>query len=532
MPMRLSRQSLRRIRQCLAPGAIIVGLVLLLPANAWAIGGIGGSSAGSTGGIGGATGSMGGIGGATGSMGGIGGTTGGIGTGSASGLGLGGMGTGIGTGLSGTGIGTGIGTTGSAMGTAGPSSIGTFSSTPGAGTFIGTGSMTGMNGTGPGSIGAGAGVSSGIGGVGMPSTNTTGQSSLFNQGATLGSGLNLGTPIGSAGTGTGTRGGTGGTGQAGAAGTGGAGATGGPAALGNPYRAGYGGSEVGLGATGAGGETAAGTQGSMGGAMGTGVGSTYAADGGGSGTAGGPTDQMDQFARDQERPALGIRVGQDPQGRVLISEVRPDSAASQAGLQVGDEIVRIGDTPIRSSDQVANLVRQARIGTPFKIEVRRDGQTVNAIGRLGIFASYFGPSDLMQGSTRPALGIRVRPNPQGQLEVTEVEPNSPAESVGLRPGDLIVSADGQQVGKFNQLVTALDRAKIGNPIDLEIRRNGQTMNVRPTVTSYAAMFAPTPPGGVERRAARQPLEEPNLQGQSQPGSPGKTNQGTTPGKKR
>jgi S1-C subfamily serine protease len=243
----------------------------------------------------------------------------------------------------------------------------------------------------------------------------------------------------------------------------------------------------------------------------------------GQGGSGGP---LDEFARDQERPALGIRVGQDPQGRVLVSEVRPDSVAAQAGLQVSDEVVRIGDTPIQSSDQVANLVRQSQIGTPFKIDVRRDGQMVSVTGRLGIFASYFGPSDLMQGSNRPALGIRVRANPQGQLEVTQVEPNSPAEAVGMRPGDAIVSADGQRVGNFDELVNALDRAKIGSPIELEVRRNGQTITARPTVTSYAAMFAPTSPGGTERRAARQPLEE------EQPGSPPKMGERVAPGAKR
>jgi hypothetical protein len=233
--------------------------------------------------------------------------------------------------------------------------------------------------------------------------------------------------------------------------------------------------------------------------------------GGGDGQVG----QTDLMARDLERPALGIRVGRDPEGRILISDVRPASPAALAGLQVGDEILSINGAPIRSTDQVVNLVQSSRRGETVSLQVRRDGQTLTATGQLGSYTAFFGQADIAQGWERPALGIRVRENASGRLEITEVEPNSPAEAAGLRGGDEIITAGGDQVRTFNEFVAALEEAKIGNPIALKVRRQGQEVTANPTVTRYATMFAPTPPGATERQVMRQPFEQPES-GQGQP----------------
>lgn len=243
---------------------------------------------------------------------------------------------------------------------------------------------------------------------------------------------------------------------------------------------------------------------------------------GAQGSGGERESQTNLETRDQERPALGIHVGRDPQGRILISEVRPDSPAAQAGLQVGDEIVSIRNTRTHSTDQVVHLVQNAQQGDPFTMQVRRDGQLLTATGTLGSYTTFFGQADTAQGVHRPALGIRVRKNASGRLEITEVEPNSPAQTAEIRAGDEIISAGNMQVHTFDEFVAALEQAKIGNPITLQVRRQGQEVSVRPTVTSYAAMFAPTPPGAATRQAMR-PRDQPGPD-QGRPTDPHETPQ--------
>jgi S1-C subfamily serine protease len=228
--------------------------------------------------------------------------------------------------------------------------------------------------------------------------------------------------------------------------------------------------------------------------------------GAGGGDPSGPT--MDDFSRDPQRPALGLRVGRDPQGRVLVSDVRPDSPVASAGLQVGDEVLAINQFPVHSPDDVVDAVRRNQIGSSVTIQVRRDGQVMAVRSQLGSYVALFGDSDFTRGADRPALGLRVRPSSEGALEVTEVTPHSPAADAGIRVGDEILAAGVAPVRSLADLTRALDQTNIGNPINLRLRRNGQEMTTQARVSSFAAAFGGArPPGGSERQVLRPPLKE-------------------------
>ncbi|HEY8562195.1 MAG TPA: trypsin-like peptidase domain-containing protein [Pyrinomonadaceae bacterium] len=110
---------------------------------------------------------------------------------------------------------------------------------------------------------------------------------------------------------------------------------------------------------------------------------------------------------------------------------------------------------------------------------------------------------LIQGGSvvRPRLGVTTRSvsSLQGQVEtpvdagaiVVSVSPNSGAAAAGLRGitetadggvrlGDIITGADGEQVKGGDDLTKILDRHKVGDAIRLDIVRNGnpQTVTVR------------------------------------------------------
>ncbi len=70
----------------------------------------------------------------------------------------------------------------------------------------------------------------------------------------------------------------------------------------------------------------------------------------------------------------------EPESALVVLHVLPDSPAEEAGLRGGDLIVAVDDEPLRLS---APLVRQEffwrldqRVGEPFRVTVRRDGETV------------------------------------------------------------------------------------------------------------------------------------------------------------
>jgi serine protease Do len=87
-----------------------------------------------------------------------------------------------------------------------------------------------------------------------------------------------------------------------------------------------------------------------------------------------------------------------------------------------------------------------------------------------------------------SLGVRPR---SGAL-VAEVTPDGPSEHAGLKMGDLILGVNGQPVGSAAEVTRAVAAAHPGEPIRLEINRNGRretlsvTSGTRPTEAALEA----------------------------------------------
>ncbi|HEX4415716.1 MAG TPA: trypsin-like peptidase domain-containing protein [Lacipirellulaceae bacterium] len=80
----------------------------------------------------------------------------------------------------------------------------------------------------------------------------------------------------------------------------------------------------------------------------------------------------------------------------------------------------------------------------------------------------------------------------GPLRVAKVENASPAEKIGIQPGDEIVRVGSQPVTRPIDLERAfLDRAT-GEPVAIEVRRNGQTLNLDLALAESTARPVATP----------------------------------------
>ena len=70
--------------------------------------------------------------------------------------------------------------------------------------------------------------------------------------------------------------------------------------------------------------------------------------------------------------------------------------------------------------------------------------------------------------SRPWLGVSLAGT--GNLEITAVQPDSPAAAAGLRAGDRIASLDQEELEDFAALTAALSRRASGERVQLGIRR--------------------------------------------------------------
>jgi serine protease Do len=73
--------------------------------------------------------------------------------------------------------------------------------------------------------------------------------------------------------------------------------------------------------------------------------------------------------------------------------------------------------------------------------------------------------------------------------LADVIPESPAALAGLRPGDLVVALDGKAMENGRQLQVNLYRRLIGDVVQLDVLRNGQTLKVPVAMTERHDPFA-------------------------------------------
>jgi serine protease Do len=108
--------------------------------------------------------------------------------------------------------------------------------------------------------------------------------------------------------------------------------------------------------------------------------------------------------------------------------------------------------------------------------------------------------------TRGQLGVRIQPmtrelaqsfkldKPEGALIAT-VEPGSPADKAGLRPGDVVIAYNGQAIDDPNKLPRLVAATKPGQNATLRIWRDGKAEEVKFTAGELLAEAKLPKPSG-------------------------------------
>ncbi len=103
---------------------------------------------------------------------------------------------------------------------------------------------------------------------------------------------------------------------------------------------------------------------------------------------------------------------------------------------------------------------------------------------------------------RGYLGLRMDQTRQGAVEVISVKPGSPAEAAGVKDGDMVLNYDGEQIESVKQLITRVQRTRIGRKVTLALSRDGKPLNVEATI----AESEPEPEAAPQQGKARDDQE--------------------------
>jgi serine protease Do/serine protease DegQ len=160
---------------------------------------------------------------------------------------------------------------------------------------------------------------------------------------------------------------------------------------------------------------------------------------------------------DQESAkALGAEVDRG----ALVSDIQPGSAAEEAGLEVDDIIVRVDQRAINNNRELANAIGLKGSGESVKIEFVRDGKRREVTATLGTRRVTESAGSEIHSGLAGARFSTESTTGEGGIEVTDVEPNSPAAQRGLRPGDIIVAANRARVRTLPELEEIASRNQI------------------------------------------------------------------------
>lgn len=146
-------------------------------------------------------------------------------------------------------------------------------------------------------------------------------------------------------------------------------------------------------------------------------------------------------------PELAVSMGysKDLQG-ALVSQVNENSPAETAGLKAGDIITQINDTKITQATQVKISISLLRVGSEASIWILRDGKTLTLKATVTDIQQH---EQKLQSSNPFLYGLSMRTFEQDSplhgniigVQITGATENSAGFRAGLRPGDIIISAN-------------------------------------------------------------------------------------------
>ena len=172
-------------------------------------------------------------------------------------------------------------------------------------------------------------------------------------------------------------------------------------------------------------------------------------------------------------PELASAMKVDSRAGVLVNSITDGGPAAKANIKAGDIIGAVAGKKVIDGRELVREVIAHEVGQTIQLEIVRDGKKYGTNMTLTARPEAAVPILPVQQQGVPQAGLGLNPKPLPV--VTVIAPGSSADRAGLKPGDVIVEADGIQDPTANQLS---EQAKDGQLL-VRVRRRDASF--------YAAM---------------------------------------------
>jgi serine protease Do len=160
---------------------------------------------------------------------------------------------------------------------------------------------------------------------------------------------------------------------------------------------------------------------------------------------------------------------------VLVTQVLPGSAASDAGLQEGDIITKFGGEVIDDTDDLNRIVA-ASANSTNSLSYLRDGKEIT----VSVFIPETLEPTIIRGQLAPPkiksikdAGLEVRANDKGDVVVSSVAENTVADVTGFKVGDQVFIVQNAKITSISEFESVMAAEIENNSAGVRVLLSGQ-----------------------------------------------------------